>query len=106
MGHFYANGRGAAAKSDTKAFEWYEKAARQGWDEACYHLALMYEKGRGVYRNPKLAAEWYEKSNGYLDANERMQQLDPAQKPTKTVKASVNAKIEVRTQVNRNSYCK
>lgn len=65
MGHFYADGRGSASKSDSKAFEWYEKAAKQGLPEACYYLSKMYENGRGVYRNAKLAAEWLDKANGF-----------------------------------------
>jgi len=75
MGHFYAHGHASASKSDSKAFEWYEKSARQGCDEGAYCLAQMYENGRGTYRNHKLAAEWYRKCNGYADANERLKKL-------------------------------
>lgn len=104
IGHFYANGRASASKSDSKAFEWYEKSARQGCDEGAYYLAKMYEEGRGTYRNPKLAAEWYAKSNGYADADERIQKLDPSQKPEKRT-VTAKATVTVNTYVTRQSYC-
>ena len=41
------------------AAEWYRRAARLGQPEAQYELALMYELGIGVARDPADAAMWY-----------------------------------------------
>ena len=53
-----------------KAFEWYEKAAKQGLAGAQYNLGVMYHQGRGVDVNYKKAIEWYEKAaeQGYANA--------------------------------------
>jgi TPR repeat protein len=37
----YREGRGIAAKDETKAKEYYEKAAELGQLHACYNLAMM-----------------------------------------------------------------
>ena len=45
-----------------KAFEWYKKAAKQGFAKAQYNLGIMYQNGQGVDVNYKKAFEWYEKA--------------------------------------------
>ena len=43
--------------NNKKAFEWYEKAAKQGYAEAQYNLGIMYEDDRGMDVNYKKAIE-------------------------------------------------
>ena len=43
-----------------KAFEWYEKAAEQGFAGAQYNLGAMYEVGQGVDQSDSMAMRWYE----------------------------------------------
>lgn len=58
----YDNGHGIA-KSRSKAFEYYQKAADQGHFGAMDDLAWIYFKGtHGVKKNPHLAFEWGMKS--------------------------------------------
>ena len=60
LGVMYKNGSGLT-KDETKAFEWFAKAAEQGLPYAQNSLALMYQKGQGVEENLKKAVEWYTK---------------------------------------------
>ena len=57
-----------------KAFEWYKKAAEQGYAKAQYNLGIMYYHGRGVDVNYKKAFEWCEKAaeQGYADAQHNL----------------------------------
>ncbi|WP_238574488.1 tetratricopeptide repeat protein [Frischella perrara] len=43
-----------------KEFYWYTKAAEQGYPNAQYNLALMYDKGDGVKQNKSLAKKYYQ----------------------------------------------
>ena len=51
---------GQGVKQDYfKAFEWYQKAADQGYALAQYNLGLMYAKGQGVRQNYTKAKEYF-----------------------------------------------
>lgn len=54
----------------TEAFDWYMKAAQQGYAKAQYYVGMKYASGEGVEQNDKEALRWYEKSarRGYADA--------------------------------------
>lgn len=56
--------------NDSKAVEWYQKAADHGNAEAQNTIGVKYRMGEGVPKDPATAAQWYEKSarNGYPDA--------------------------------------
>ena len=45
-----------------KAFEWYTKAAHQGFAAAQFYLGVMYEQGQGVRQDDQKAVEWYTKA--------------------------------------------
>ncbi len=47
LGEMYEYGLGVQ-KDDVKAFEWYSKAAAQGYAPAQNNLGIMYEYGRSV----------------------------------------------------------
>lgn len=57
VGVMYERGMGIE-KDETKAAEWYEKAAVQGYVDAQYNIAIMYASGRGVERNEPIAMMW------------------------------------------------
>lgn len=46
-------------KDDSKAVEWYSKAAEQGLMAAMYFLARKYEYGHGIPRDSERAIRWY-----------------------------------------------
>ena len=49
-------------KDDKKAFEWYQKAADQGYAGAKDHLGEMYNEGCGVPKDEQKAVEWFQKA--------------------------------------------
>ena len=53
----YAQGQGVA-QNDAKAFEWFLKAAEQGFVDAQNNLGLMYLNGRGITQSDAKAFEW------------------------------------------------
>ena len=57
-------------QDDKKAFEWFKKAAIQGYAKAQNCLGFCYYRGRGVERSYKQAAEWTKKAaqQGYASA--------------------------------------
>jgi len=57
LGMMYQQGRGIS-KSDSKATEWYKKAAAQGDANAQMNLGYMYQYGQGVERNQTEAFKW------------------------------------------------
>ena len=57
----YSNGIGVE-KDEEKAFEWYEKSAKQNFAPAQLALAEKYFYGRGVEKDEEKAFEWCEKS--------------------------------------------
>jgi len=56
------------SQSDTKAYEWFKKAADQGYAPAEYEVGMSLTKGRGVAMNPGLGRAWIQKANvkGYF----------------------------------------
>lgn len=62
LGDAYLNGDGALAADPHAAANWFEQAALEGDDYAQEMLAKLYEDGKGVERNLKLAADWREKA--------------------------------------------
>lgn len=58
LGLAYKSGEGVP-QDDSKAVEWFQKAAEQEHDEAQYHLGLAYESGEGVPQDYTKAVEWY-----------------------------------------------
>ena len=59
----YAAGEDGLPRDDTKAVEWYKKAARQGYAKAETNLGDMYFSGRGgLDKNYLEALSWYLKA--------------------------------------------
>lgn len=56
-GYFYAEGI-ACAIDEAQAFGWFMKAAHAGYDEAVNIIALCYENGVYVEKNPEAARKW------------------------------------------------
>lgn len=69
LGAFYNEGKGVI-KNQTKAAEWYKKAAQHGNMEAAYFYGVALLKGVGILQNYKEAIFWLEKSarSGYSQA--------------------------------------
>ena len=65
------------AQDYTKAFEWYEEAAKSDVYAALYNLAHMYITGRGVKKDPSMAIELWVKlaRQGDADAKRTLQKL-------------------------------
>ena len=62
LGVNYQMGVGGVQQNESKAFEWYLKAAENGEPEACQTLGFLYENGLGVAKDETKAAEWYRKA--------------------------------------------
>lgn len=63
LGVEYAEGADGLPRDETKAVEWYRKAATQGYTKAETNLGDMYFFGRGgLDRNPLEALSWYLKA--------------------------------------------
>ena len=69
IGWMYDTGHGVE-KDETKAVEWYRKAAEQGYAYAQNNLGTMYLNGKGVTQDYAEALKWYHKSaeQGYVRA--------------------------------------
>jgi len=76
LGKCHTDGLGTA-KSDAKAFEWYQKAAILGHPAAQYRLGECHEKGIGTAKNRAKAIEWHEKAaaQGNEDAKKAVKRL-------------------------------
>ena len=61
IGIMYHYGEGCE-KNDQKAFELFEKSAKQGNIAAQYDVGLYYDFGYGVKQDYEKAIEWYEKA--------------------------------------------
>ena len=61
LGYMYDQGMGVA-KSSAQAFDWYLKAANQGYDEAQLIVGYMYFTGKGAKKNPAEAEAWLQKA--------------------------------------------
>lgn len=86
MGWLYEAGK-AVDRSFKAAFEWYHKAAAQGYAPAQYMIGRCYEAGKGVETRPVEARDWYQKAaaQGYVPAQQqivRRQEEEPASENT------------------------
>ena len=73
LGLMYSEGQGV--KQDYfKAFEWWQKAADQGYASAQFNLGVMYANGQGVKQDYFKAFEWYQKAaeQGYAKAQHNL----------------------------------
>ena len=61
LGSFYERGVGVA-RNYSKAFEWYEKAAKSGKAEGWFNMGVCHEIGMGVSSNIAKAVECYQKA--------------------------------------------
>jgi len=61
VGDAYYNGKGVS-KDYKKAFEWFRKAAEQGYEYGCYNVGHAYETGNGVKQDYSQAFKWYLKA--------------------------------------------
>ena len=60
-----------------EAFEWYKKAASQGFASGQCNLARMYENGIGIPKNYEQAVKWYKKAaeQGFSAAQKSLERL-------------------------------
>lgn len=79
-------------KDYDKAFECYLKSAEQGYSQAQYNLASMYEKGEGTEVNYEEALKWYKKSK---DSGHRLAKIgfDRLHKLVGEINVSYDSKI-------------
>jgi len=61
LGSANATGRGLP-KNETKAFEFFLKAANQNDSQSQFNLGNFYSTGMGVTQDDKKAVEWYRKA--------------------------------------------
>ena len=61
LGRCYYKGYGVK-ENDKKAFELYQKAARQDYAKAMYQLGKCYLKGKGVTANADEARKWIKRA--------------------------------------------
>jgi TPR repeat protein len=61
LGYLYQD-KNSFLHSDTRAFEWYEKAANQGNAQAQYNVGSLYYSGFGVDKNYGKAFDYFAKS--------------------------------------------
>ena len=61
LGVLFSGGR-AVPKDDTKAVEWWRRAADQGYVLAQFNIASAYFFGRGVPPDTTKAVEWYRRA--------------------------------------------
>jgi TPR repeat protein len=54
--------------------KYYRSSAEKGFAQAEFNLARMYEKGKGVEKNMKLALDYYQRAanQGLLEAQQRL----------------------------------
>lgn len=55
----YVLGNHAVPRNYKKAFEWFEKAAKQGNSDAQCQLGIFYYRGLGITKNFKKAFKWF-----------------------------------------------
>jgi uncharacterized protein len=70
LGIIYCSAGKTPAQDYTKAFEWFKKAAQQGFVSSQYYVALCYRDGKGTPTNSNGAFAWFLKaaSNGVANA--------------------------------------
>ena len=54
----------------SQAFEWWLKAAENGYADAQFNLSIMYVEGIGIAKDDCKAVEWYQKAaeQGHIEA--------------------------------------
>lgn len=57
----YLDGK-TVPQDETKAAQWYQKAAARGLAPAQYRVGTLFERGRGVPRDNAMARTWYERA--------------------------------------------
>jgi len=57
IGNMYERGKGVLM-DQSKAFEWYAKAAQQGHDKAAFKVGFSFLRGQGVNKNFGKALKW------------------------------------------------
>lgn len=62
LGIFSQMGIGMEKPSPAEALEWYKKAAQQGSLDAATNIALMYDDGKGIPKDPTQAMIWFRKA--------------------------------------------
>ena len=72
MGRIYYYGGYGIERSYSKAFEYFSKSSTNA---SMYYLGWMYEHYQGTYQDIDKSIEFYQKSNGYSDAKERISKL-------------------------------
>lgn len=60
LGIFAETGVGMSQPAPAEALQWYEKAARQGSNDAATNIALMYANGKGVGKDAAQAVNWFQ----------------------------------------------
>jgi hypothetical protein len=77
LGDMYYFGTNGLDRDYQQALKWYEKSAGQGFRNAQYNLARLFENGQGTRRNPDIALKWYKRAadQGDEDAAEAMKRL-------------------------------
>lgn len=65
----------------------YETLAAQGIPDAQFNLGILHEKGQGVVRDYRIAAEWYQKAavQGHVGAQTQLKALIASQQSSKKV---------------------
>jgi uncharacterized protein len=61
LGRAYRKGTGVA-QDNSKALDWYQKAAEKGHAAAQFDLGELYDQGLGVAQNYGTATQWFQKS--------------------------------------------
>lgn len=82
LGMMYFSGVGVP-KDESKALEWWTRAAAQGHPKAQYNLGMMYSSGGdGVPKDAAKAAQWYQKAaeQGDADAQRKLDAMQTARK--------------------------
>jgi len=62
MGDFCIKGSNGVPADASKAVEWYQKSAAQGYAVAQFRLALKYSRGTGITMDEVAAASWFQKA--------------------------------------------
>ena len=74
LGSLYEDGRAGMPQDYKMAAKWYRKSADQGFAQAQYNLALLYEDGKGMEQDYYEAAQWYKRAanNGFAEAQNNL----------------------------------
>ena len=80
MAEWHQQGLYGLKQSFSKAVQFYEMAAAQGYADAQYSLGICYANGHGVPQDFEQAATWYRKAaaQGHSDAIHNLTELEQA----------------------------